>query len=1411
MTRLDTEHFVAPMLSGGLDAAEARKIAKRATEGQTELDHESKRRLIKLSETYASFFTREGAAEWKALTGIDVRGGKVEYPEDFLPKQSLLKLRASTTTSVAKINKTYEVKRTGKSVEVSLRGQTSRAAAPAPKPSAVSTAWVDKTKDADIRTLRPPTAFLDKFVAERGSPVIKELFDEIAHLEATEGDNNGTLVPRDLANASPTIKALMQRVFAKEGGAKAIPLSRVERRVNELATSFLNGRYGARADAKDELYPRLVRGALAWIAEGYHREVIGGNKLSGEFFRGLGFDSRSAARMRRTFPQAFPKPTPEEAARLWRMKLDGQLTSPGFVEIAQRGVAEGAKLEKQFPKLFAKGDDGPSAALSFFGSAANAAQDFSKLVAKYTKEDILIGRAEIIERANRETDFVKKWGKSTEARYKTWQRNQPDLFPDLRAVSRWVPVLTAEIKVALSKNPGMTRAQVLAALKPRHPGISKSHIEKVSSAAPGLFTVGKKAGGFDRDAQVGPLGELATRLAKRDILISRDEIVRQFNADPKLVAEFGKIKISTYTNVSRKNPKLFPKLRDRSVWVPIIKADVKKLLEKKPTLTYAEVAEELKAKHPSINSSRISELAKLDKKLFAPKRQLTKSERTYDAKLARAVKLILEKQPKTSATEIAQRLAPKYPWLTPRGVLHLIDKLIKPEVPRSIINTAERDPARSSQVVQGIYDLTLRLFPPGTKQDIILAAVNQELEKRGMPGFEGKNYQAKRGSSVDVQAKVAAGILAEYAKAAPKGASEREIFDRIEADYPTLTPLALRPLRAAWDANPKEYPELTPFRTGKKLELEGLGRKVEEPRYIGGWTVERAILGGDKAELSELAEMTQHTRIPLRLPMLDAILDDLKGTRPLATKNVLMVSHFLATSVPLALALRKAGAELDSTVMVGTPYGSNRTVVDTLTQMGFDLRVPTLSVADYRKAVEKGLDDVVAKHRKNGQSVVVLDDGGLVADLLHANAKYADVRGAFKLVEQTTGGVIVSEKHALETPIINAARSKSKMREAPFIGEAVATKVRQGLERIGKKIAGQKAVVIGFGTVGKQLAKQLREAGAKVVVIEPSETRRAAAKDAGFAVSDSVKKHLSNSDLLVGCTGTQTLSLEDMKHLKSGATIASASSKQTEFQMDALKRAASKKQKIEPDVSTVTLPSYEYTLGRKQLTVLGDGWPVNFDGDVEDIDAEDIQLTRAIMFSGALQASKLLNTESRAGLVPYDEKEDLKILRRFEKLQKKPAGAEGLRDPSRWTEVVAAMATRLGALEVEGSAASKQRAKAKFLIPLVNEWFKEDPFMKREDVVARANEHPEFVERFGKLTQVQFGNLQSEPGFPKLRNGSAWMAIVLEDVKAIMKKNPDFQRKDLLAELSEKYPRITKSNVDTLGAKFPKIVPNRNA
>src|SRR5688572_32722374 len=49
----------------------------------------------------------------------------------------------------------------------------------------------------------------------------------------------------------------------------------------------------------------------------------------------------------------------------------------------------------------------------------------------------------------------------------------------------------------------------------------------------------------------------------------------------------------------------------------------------------------------------------------------------------------------------------------------------------------------------------------------------------------------------------------------------------------------------------------------------------------------------------------------------------------------------------------------------------------------------------------------------------------------------------------------------LRFPVISVARSKAKQEEATFIGRAVSEKVRQGLDRLGKPVAGARVVVMG--------------------------------------------------------------------------------------------------------------------------------------------------------------------------------------------------------------------------------------------------------------------------------------------------------------------------------------------------------------
>jgi hypothetical protein len=74
----------------------------------------------------------------------------------------------------------------------------------------------------------------------------------------------------------------------------------------------------------------------------------------------------------------------------------------------------------------------------------------------------------------------------------------------------------------------------------------------------------------------------------------------------------------------------------------------------------------------------------------------------------------------------------------------------------------------------------------------------------------------------------------------------------------------------------------------------------------------------------------------------------------------------------------------------------------------------------------------------------------------------------------------------------------------------------------------------------------------------------------------------------------------------------------------------------------------------RRIVLLAKGFPVNFDGDVEDIEPERIQLTRGLMLIGALQAAGM----SAAGVHRLDPELQLTLLDAFESVGGRKVGPE---------------------------------------------------------------------------------------------------------------------------------------------------------
>jgi adenosylhomocysteinase len=196
------------------------------------------------------------------------------------------------------------------------------------------------------------------------------------------------------------------------------------------------------------------------------------------------------------------------------------------------------------------------------------------------------------------------------------------------------------------------------------------------------------------------------------------------------------------------------------------------------------------------------------------------------------------------------------------------------------------------------------------------------------------------------------------------------------------------------------------------------------------------------------------------------------------------------------------------------------------------------------------LEQQVLKNGKPWDANMVLDDGGDLTALLHQ--KYPDVlENVHGITEETTTGVHrlyeMLESGELKVPAINVNDSvtKSKCDNKYGCRHSLNDAIKRATDHL---LSGKKAVVIGYGDVGKGSAQSLRQEGmiVKVTEIDPICAMQACLD--GFEV---VSTHidgqtdlgvntelLGNTDLLVTSTGNYNVCGSDvLAALKSGCVV----------------------------------------------------------------------------------------------------------------------------------------------------------------------------------------------------------------------------------------------------------------------------------
>ncbi len=218
---------------------------------------------------------------------------------------------------------------------------------------------------------------------------------------------------------------------------------------------------------------------------------------------------------------------------------------------------------------------------------------------------------------------------------------------------------------------------------------------------------------------------------------------------------------------------------------------------------------------------------------------------------------------------------------------------------------------------------------------------------------------------------------------------------------------------------------------------------------------------------------------------------------------------------------------------------------------------------------------------------MLLDDGGDLTKVMHDdyNDYLDDVKG---ITEETTTGVHrlyeMARDGLLKVPAINVNDSVTKSKFDNLYGcrESLLDGIKRATDVM---IAGKRALVVGYGDVGKGCAQSLHAQGAQVFVAEVDPICALQAAMEGYKVA-TVDDVIEEVDIVVTATGNyHVINAEHLTRLKNQAIVCNIGHFDSEIDIESLKQY--EWENIKPQVDHVVFPD------GKRIIVLAEGRLVN--------------------------------------------------------------------------------------------------------------------------------------------------------------------------------------------------------------------------
>ena len=352
----------------------------------------------------------------------------------------------------------------------------------------------------------------------------------------------------------------------------------------------------------------------------------------------------------------------------------------------------------------------------------------------------------------------------------------------------------------------------------------------------------------------------------------------------------------------------------------------------------------------------------------------------------------------------------------------------------------------------------------------------------------------------------------------------------------------------------------------------------------------------------------------------------LQERRPFNGKKFLVLLHFLADLVPFIEAAKILGLDLSNSCFFykDYPYPQKEAIIKWLKDNGARVE-PRSFIKQYLEELAKTPEDDIG-------TILIIEDGGFISPLIHSDFPNL-VSHTIGSVEQTTRGIRNADKiPKLEFPIISVAKSRLKGDFEPhYVAKAALNNINKLLPNLA--INGKEVAIYGYGSIGKELAKKLKESNAIVTIYDISQDNRLLAMQTGLKIADSPSDAAKNKTFIFGASGEETIDSDVFSAVSHGTYLASISSELYEIDMEELSRQKMSEEVLINELDEIIGTRFYLPPNNKVINILANGYPINFWGfESMPEEASDLILSLILLSAAELamgnHSDRMINSQA---------------------------------------------------------------------------------------------------------------------------------------------------------------------------------------